>query len=160
MRFEAWKHALLLACVVCVSHLSALSVFSQATSSTSSYNVDKSGVAIKGYDVVAYFTDGKPMEGKPEFAIDWKGAKWYFISAEHRDIFKVSPEKYVPEYGGYCAWGMTKGYKAAVEPSAWKIVGQKLYLNYNADVQKSWSKDIQGMIKTADEQWQKKFAEK
>lgn len=124
------------------------------------YFTDKTNTAIKGYDVVAYFTDGKPLAGNPEFTHEWKGAKWQFVSAEHRDAFKAAPEKYAPEYGGYCAWGMTKGYKASTEPSAWKIVNGKLYLNYNNDVQQAWAKDIPGMIRAADAEWQKKFAEK
>ncbi|TAE33753.1 MAG: YHS domain-containing protein [Candidatus Kapaibacterium sp.] len=131
----------------------ASSLFAQ-----SPYNVDKSSIAIKGYDVVAYFSDGKPAQGKAEFTHEWRGAKWLFASPEHRDAFKAAPEKYAPEYGGYCAWGMTKGYKAAVEPSAWKIVNNKLYLNYNAEVQQSWAKEVSTMIRTADEQWAKKFA--
>ncbi len=133
--------------------LTASSLFAQ-----NPYNVDKAGVAIKGYDVVAYFSDGKPAQGKVEFTHEWHGAKWQFTSAEHRDAFKAAPEKYAPEYGGFCAWGMTKGYKASVEPTAWKIVNNKLYLNYNAEVQQSWSKEVSSMIRTADEQWSKKFA--
>jgi YHS domain-containing protein len=109
--------------------------------------------AIKGYDPVAYFTDGKPVEGKQEFAYEWKGAKWFFANAEHRDQFKASPEKYAPQYGGYCAYAVANGKTADIDPKAWKIVNGKLYLNYDLDVQKKWQTDIPGYIDKANKNW-------
>ena len=89
------------------------------------------GIAIKGYDPVAYHKDGKPVEGSNKYEIEWKDAKWWFASAEHRDIFKANPENYAPRYGGYCAWAVSQGYTASVDPkNTWKIVEGKLYLNY------------------------------
>jgi YHS domain-containing protein len=109
--------------------------------------------AIHGYDPVAYFTDGKPVKGMPEFAFDWMGAKWLFATAAHRDAFKVGPEKYAPKYGGYCAYAVSQGHVADIDPSAWSIVDGKLYLNYDADVQKKWKADIPGYIMKADKNW-------
>jgi hypothetical protein len=113
------------------------------------------GVAIKGYDPVAYFTAGKPVEGLKEFEYVWQDAKWRFASAANRDAFKAAPENYAPQYGGYCAWAVSQGYTANIDPSAWKIVECKLYLNYSADVQKKWQADIPGFIKSADTNWPK-----
>jgi len=111
------------------------------------------GLAIKGYDPVAYFTDRKPVAGKPEFSHDWMGAKWLFASAEHRDAFAKEPEKYAPQYGGYCAYGVAQGYAVKIEPDAWTVVDGKLYLNYDKGVQKTWEKDIPGYIAEADKKW-------
>jgi len=111
------------------------------------------GTAIKGYDTVAYFKEGRPIKGKDEFRHDWMGAKWYFASAANRDEFAKSPEKYAPQFGGYCAWAVGHGYTASVDPEAWKIVDGKLYINYSKDVQKMWEQDIPGWIKKGNENW-------
>jgi YHS domain-containing protein len=111
------------------------------------------GTALKGYDAVAYFKEGKPVKGKDEFRHDWMGAKWYFASADNRDAFAQNPEKYAPQFGGYCAWAVSQGYTAAIDPTAWKIVEGKLYLNYNKEVQQKWESDIPGHIKKAQENW-------
>ncbi len=113
------------------------------------------GVAIKGYDPVAYFTSGGPAEGSKEFEFVWQNAKWRFSSAANRDAFKAAPEKYAPQYGGYCAWAVSQGNTANIDPAAWKIVDGKLYLNYSADVQKKWQADIPGFIQRADANWPK-----
>jgi hypothetical protein len=113
------------------------------------------GVAIKGYDPVAYFTDGKPLKGDSDFEHEYMDATWRFVSAAHRDAFAKEPAKYMPQYGGYCAYGVSKGYAVGVDPEAWKIVDGKLYLNYNMDVQKMWLEDIPGRVKKADENWPK-----
>lgn len=109
--------------------------------------------AVKGYDVVAYFTDGKPVEGKSDFSYEWGGTTWRFASAEHRDMFKADPGKYAPQYGGFCAWAVSQGYTAKIEPEAWKIVDGKLYLNYSKDVQEQWQQDVPGNITKADTNW-------
>ena len=109
--------------------------------------------AIHGYDPVAYFTDGKPVMGKDEFEFDWGGAKWHFATAEHRDAFKGAPEKYSPQYGGYCAYAVSQGHVADIDPNSWSIVDGKLYLNYDADVQKKWKMDIPGYVMKADKNW-------
>lgn len=117
------------------------------------YQSSWGGVAVEGYDVVAYFTENKPVEGSKEFAHEWEGAKWYFASADNRDKFIKDPKKYAPQYGGYCAWAVSQGYTASTVPEAWKIVDGKLYLNYSKGVQARWEKDIPGFIKTADKNW-------
>lgn len=112
------------------------------------------GLAIKGYDPVAYFTDGKPAKGDSKFFHEWNGAKWQFATAEHRDLFQSSPEKYAPQFGGYCAWAVSQNYTANVDPeNAWRIVNGKLYLNYSRDVQKKWEADVPGNIAKGDANW-------
>ncbi|MEL7173254.1 MAG: YHS domain-containing (seleno)protein, partial [Pseudomonadota bacterium] len=81
------------------------------------------------------------------------GATWRFSSAENRDLFVENPEKYAPQYGGYCAWAVAQGYTAATDPEAWAIVDDKLYLNYNKSVQAKWEKDVPGHIASADGNW-------
>lgn len=112
-----------------------------------------SDLAVGGYDAVAYFTDGKPVEGSKSFVHEHKGAKWRFASAENLAAFKANPDKYAPQYGGYCAWAAAQGYTAKGDPKNWKVVGGKLYLNYNTDIQKKWEKDVPGFIVKADTNW-------
>jgi YHS domain-containing protein len=116
-------------------------------------NVTAGSIAIKGYDPVAYFTDMKPVKGSPEFGYTWKGAKWRFSSAAHRDMFMAAPEKYAPRYGGYCAYAVSQGKIADIDPDAWTIYEGRLYLNLDKDVQKLWEKDKPGYIRKADENW-------
>ena len=111
------------------------------------------GLAVAGYDPVAYFTDGKPVEGSSDFTTEWKGATWRFASTAHRDQFVAEPEKFAPQYGGYCAWAVSQGYTAGIDPQAWKIVDGKLYLNYDKDVQQKWQQDVPGNIRKADGNW-------
>lgn len=115
---------------------------------------EPSGVAIRGYDTVAYFTQGKPVEGSEEFATDWEGASWRFSSQENLDLFTAAPEDYAPQYGGYCAYGVAKDGLVKIEPENWTIVDGKLYLNYNDKVQGLWEKDIAGFISTADNKFE------
>ena len=116
-------------------------------------NVDSSSLALKGYDPVAYFTEGKPVQGKREFTAHHQGATYRFASAANRDAFLAGPAKYAPQYGGYCAYGMASGYKAPIEPDAWTIVDGRLYLNYNQSVRSRWSSDIPGFVRKADANW-------
>ena len=110
-------------------------------------------VAIEGTDPVAYFTEGRPVAGKPEFSHDWMGATWRFASAANRDAFAKAPAKYAPQYGGFCAWAVSNGYTAKSEPDAWKIVDGRLYLNYDRNIQGRWALDQSGNIKKADANW-------
>ena len=110
----------------------------------------RTDVAIKGYDTVAYFTDHMPVKGSDDFVMTWKGARWKFASKKNLDAFTKEPDKFAPQYGGYCAYGVTKGYLVKIEPEEFKIVDGKLYLNYDKDVSEKWNKDIAGYIKTAD----------
>ncbi len=113
----------------------------------------KDNAAINGYDAVAYFKEGKPVKGTAEFSVSYKGVNWNFANKENAEQFKSDPEKYAPQYGGYCAFGCSRGYKAKTSPDAWTIVDGKLYLNYNTDVRDTWNKDQQGYIKKADANW-------
>ena len=113
----------------------------------------RTDTAINGHDAVAYFTVGKPVMGKDAFVFEWMGAKWKFASQANRDLFKASPEKYAPQYGGYCAYGVAQGYLVKVEPDQFTVLDGKLYLNYDADVQAKWRKDPVAYIKTADAQF-------
>jgi YHS domain-containing protein len=115
----------------------------------------RSDTAINGYDSVAYFTDGKPVKGNDAHVFEWMGAKWKFTSQAHLDLFKAMPEKYAPQYGGYCAYGITQDNLVSVEPDKFRVIDGKLYLNYDAEVQAKWLKDPAGYIRQADA----KFAE-
>jgi len=109
--------------------------------------------AIQGYDPVAYFKEGKPLKGKKEFSTLWNGAQWSFSSKQNLETFKSDPEKYAPQYGGYCAYGTSEGHKAPTQPDAFTIVNDKLYLNYNKDVKTEWSKNKKERIQKADQNW-------
>ncbi|HEX2581731.1 MAG TPA: YHS domain-containing (seleno)protein [Dongiaceae bacterium] len=116
---------------------------------------NKQGVAINGYDPVAYFTDGKPAKGVPDYKTEWQGATWQFTSAAHRDLFAAAPEKYAPQYGGWCAFGVADGHAAETEPEkAWKIFNNKLYLNWDPDIAVKWQKDIPGYLQKSEANWQ------
>lgn len=115
-----------------------------------------SNKAVGGYDTVAYFTEGKPVKGEKKFRTEYKGAEWRFASQENLDTFLADPEKYAPQYGGYCAWAMagaengTRPFGAKGSPKHWEIVDGKLYLNYDANIKDKWVKDIPGFIGKAD----------
>ena len=111
------------------------------------------GIAVDGSDVVAYFTQGKPVTGKPEFSYEWMGANWHFASAENRDKFSANPEMFAPQFGGYCAYAVSQGYTASTIPEAWSIVDGKLYLNFSLRARELWSKDIPGNIAKANSNW-------
>jgi YHS domain-containing protein len=111
---------------------------------------DWRGRAIRGYDPVAYFTEGRPVAGNSDIELDWNGATWRFASEANRATFLADPAAYAPQYGGWCAWAMAQGKTAAVDPEAWDIIDGKLYLNYSLDVQSRWRKDIPGLVSKAD----------
>jgi YHS domain-containing protein len=116
-------------------------------------NTDERGLAITGYDPVAYFTAGKPMLGSAAFTATHDGATWHFASAAHRDLFVKDPARYAPQYGGYCAFGVAGNYKVKVDPEAWRIEGGKLYLNYDKGVQRRWLADIPGYLAKSERNW-------
>lgn len=111
------------------------------------------GVAIHGYDPVSYFTEGQPVAGQASITADWHGATFRFASDAHRRAFLADPARYAPQYGGFCAYGMARGYKATTEPQAFTIVGGKLYLNYSDAVQETWRGDVAGYVTRADANW-------
>ena len=116
-------------------------------------NTGRGGLAIKGYDPVAYFTDGRPVKGDPRFTSTFEGATYQFASAASRDQFVKEPSRYVPQFGGFCAWAVSRNYTADTDPLAWKVVNGKLYLNYSTSVQAKWEQDVPGNILKADANW-------
>lgn len=111
--------------------------------------------AIKGYDSVAYFKSNKAIKGSDAFSYKWNGATWNFSSKENLEAFKVAPEKYAPQYGGYCAYAMKDGKKVSIDPTAFDVREGKLYLNYSKGVQKKWKSKVSDYIQKADTAWGK-----
>ena len=131
----------------------ALLLFTAIPLAAQAINTDKEGVAANGHDLVAYFTDHNAVPGSASFTATHDGATYRFATAAHRDAFQAEPEKYLPLYGGYCAYGVANGYKVKTDPEAFSIVDGKLYLNYSKDVQRKWKEDIAGYIARADSNW-------
>lgn len=119
------------------------------------YTAFLSNLAVNGYDPVAYFAEGRPVAGSSAHETKYQGATWRFASAAHKAAFDADPAKYAPQYGGYCAWAVSQGYTAKSDPEAWRIVGGKLYLNYDAGVLKTWELNVVGNIEAADANWPK-----
>ena len=117
------------------------------------YTKGGSTLALEGYDTVSYFVSGKPVSGKASLVTNYKGVVWRFSSAENKSVFDANPEKFIPRYGGHCAWGTARGYVVRGDPKVWRIVGAKLYLNYNRSVQNKWNRDISGFISKANRNW-------
>lgn len=111
------------------------------------------GKALRGYDPVAFFTKAMPVHGFDSLSTEWKSVKWLFSSKENLESFKRNPEKYEPQYGGYCAYGISQGHKAPTLPETWTIIDQKLYFNYNSKVKEQWIKNTDGLIAKANMQW-------
>lgn len=114
-----------------------------------------SNVAVSGYDPVAYFREGRPVQGSSAFETEHEGYTYRFANQANLDDFIADPEAFAPQYGGYCAWAVSQGYTASADPDNWTIVDGKLYLNYNDDVQSTWETDIPGFIEKADSNWPK-----
>jgi len=113
----------------------------------------ENGVAVKGYDPVAYFTTGSPQKGSDDFTFPWRGVTWKFVSAENRAAFIQAPEHYAPQYGGYCSFAVSRGTIADIDPGSWAVVGDRLYLNNNPFAHQLWSEDRPGNIAAADQNW-------
>ncbi|MEQ8532434.1 MAG: YHS domain-containing (seleno)protein [Imperialibacter sp.] len=111
--------------------------------------------AINGYDPVVYFLEQKSLAGKKEISCSWKGAKWCFSSMENKERFVAEPEKYAPQFGGFCAYGLHNGYKIHTDPNCWTIHEGKLYLNYNERVQGIWRMNPKKYIEIAAENWER-----
>ena len=116
-------------------------------------NTSFTGLAIDGYDPVAYFTEHKPVKGRSEFTHEHGGATYRYASAANRDLFVKDPRKYSPQFGAFCAYAVSRGYTADTDPLAWKVVDGKLYLNYNAGAQKKWEEDVAGNIEKGHANW-------
>lgn len=112
------------------------------------------GLAIRGADPVAYFREGRPVTGDAAYETDWSGARWRFASESNRDAFRAAPERFAPRYGGFCAWAVAaRGKLYSTQPQNWSVIGGKLYLNFNDDIQRKWEADIPGFIARADMRW-------
>lgn len=111
------------------------------------------GQAIQGYDTVAYFTEGKPVKGDANISAEYQGATWLFSQEKHKTLFVANPEKYAPQYGGYCAYAAANDALVEIDPTAWDITDGKLFLNYNDRVQKNWLKKKDFYVSKADSFW-------
>jgi YHS domain-containing protein len=145
--FAARRRFLFPIFVLALSALATLSAISRPP-----INTGRDGVAVKGHDVVAY-TTGAVTRGDARFEHRWNGAVFRFASAANRDLFARAPEKYAPQFGGYCAYAVSRGYTAEIDPQAFRIVDGKLYLNYSKRVQRLWEGDIPGNIAKAQANW-------
>lgn len=116
-------------------------------------HASEQGLAIGGYDPVAYFTESRPIIGSAQFEHRWNGAVWRFASAEARDSFAANPEAFAPRFGGYCAWAVSQNYIAPGDPRVWRIVDGRLYLNFNPRAKALWEADLQGAIARGDANW-------
>ena len=117
-------------------------------------NEDVADAAASGYDVVSYFNNsGSPQKGSDKFAAQYDGVTYWFANTENAATFKANPTAFAPQYGGHCAWAMSRGSLAPGDPTFWKIVDNKLYFNFSQQVQKTWLGDVPGFIKKADTAW-------
>ncbi len=143
------------AAAMAVALLAGVAIKAEAVKNTGrEYNTLYAGLGAKGYDVVSYFTDGKPIAGSPNFTHEYGGVKWQFVSKEHRDLFAANPKRYAPQYGGFCSWGVSVGKPFDVDPvNGWTIRDGKLYLNFNAEINSTFAKDAASFIAKADKNW-------
>lgn len=119
----------------------------------SGVNTGLRGIAIKGYDPVAYFNESRPVKGRREFSYTWANAKWYFASRENRDRFVANPGAYAPAYGGYCAWATASGKIAGISPKAWQIRNGILYFNFSKGLNRRFFENAEANINHANEHW-------
>lgn len=130
---------------------------SACTSLTTPVFGDDAG-AIRGYDPVAYQTEKTAIKGDSAYTYEFNDHVWHFSSEENLGLFRDNPQRYVPAYGGYCAYAMSKGFVVATDPQAWTVVDDKLYLNYSLGVRKTWLADVSGYVAKADANWQEKIS--
>lgn len=130
--------------------VTSIPVFGQ---SKSLVNLDKNGIAIQGYDPVAFFTQNRPVKGVPQFESKYNGARYLFATADDKAMFDANPAKYEPEFGGFCAYGASKGHTAPIKIEAWQIVNGRLLMQYDLGVKKEFNKDQQGNLQKADKNW-------
>lgn len=131
----------------------------EAADATKHVNVDSDGFSIERYDPVAYFTEGRPVRGNPEIYGEHKGVKYAFSSESNRQVFLDDPEKYVPQYGGYCAYGLAHGAKSDVDPEVWDIVDGKLYFMVSGGTMSIWEKRKKDYIELANRAWRSIIAQ-
>ena len=135
--------------------LLVFTLFQQVSAEEAIYTGYFNNKAVSGYDVVSYFTEGKPVEGSSKYTFEYQGADWYFSSSENLTLFKNNPQQYAPQYGGHCAWAMSKGKTAPGNVPYWTIYNEKLYLNYDQKVLDTWRTSKDEFIKKADLNWSK-----
>ena len=133
--------------------ITAISVVATLAHAGEVVNIDKSGLALQGYDPVGYFTDGKPVKGSPEFTAAYKGATYQFASVEHRDTFKQAPEKYAPQFGGFCGYAASINKLAPIEVEYFQVLHDRLILQHNKKAWDLWHQDVEGNLKKADTNW-------
>jgi len=150
------KHAVKVLAVMAVAGGSVAPLTGYAVKQTGGeYNTMYAGLGAKGYDVVAYFDQGKPVQGTQKHESVYGGVTWRFASKKHRAMFEANPGKYAPQYGGFCSWGAANGKLFDVDPvNGWTIVDGKLYLNFNADLNKTFAHDAAKLIPMADKHWE------
>jgi YHS domain-containing protein len=117
------------------------------------HNLKGGGIALHGYDAVAYVNQKQAVKGSPAFTATYDGVRYQFASAQSKAAFEADPARYVPQYGGFCAYGVARGFKVDVDPEAFSVVDGKLYLNVSKSVRETWSKDPQGYIRKANDKW-------
>ena len=118
-------------------------------------NTDATGFVIRGYDPVAFFTERRPVPGRPDFSAEYEDGTYLFATSANRDAFKANPEKYAPRYGGYCAYGVAVGKKFDIDPASWRIVDGKLYFNLNPVVLEKWGAEVNEYIGKSEKNWPK-----
>ena len=121
---------------------------------TIGFNTDSNGVALRGFDAVAYFAVENAVKGDAKYEYVWNGAKWFFSSEENMKKFQANPESYTPQFGGYCSYAVSEGYTADGDPEAWKVVDGKLFLNYNKQVKEKWEQNQTERIEKGSANWQ------
>jgi YHS domain-containing protein len=148
------------AVAVCLPALTGLAVTPALAQTAPVYTGIVKGVAVGGYDPVAYFTEKKPVKGSESITLEHGGATYRFASEANREAFKAAPDKYAPQYGGYCAWAVSEGYTAHGDPRHWTVHEGKLYLNYNRSIRTTWEKDIPGHVGKGNANWPKVLEKK
>lgn len=133
--------------------LLSTTLFASALAADVDVNATTTGLAMRGYDPVSYFTNGAPARGNWKITAQHNDATYRFASEENKAKFMKNPAAYAPAYGGYCAFGTAMGYKFDGDPNVWKIVDKKLYLNLNKDIQVKWEGDRANYINTANVKW-------
>jgi len=148
------SHRLLAAAAAVVAMAAAPTASFAVKNTGGEYNTLYAGLGAKGYDVVSYFTDQRPVQGSDKFSASYGGVTWQFANAEHRDAFKADPAKYAPQYGGFCSWGVAQGKLFDVDPvNGWTVNNGKLYLNFNGDINTTFAHDTQGFVSKAEKNW-------
>jgi YHS domain-containing protein len=130
-----------------------IAVPAAAAATAPAVNTSATGIAMNGYDPVAYFLEGKPVKGQAQHRLEWNGAQWHFSSTSSREAFAANPERFAPQFGGYCAWAVSQHYLAPGDPNFWKIVDGKLYLNANARAKELWEAEQADAIERGHSNW-------